>query len=61
MSYRLELRHWCGPTECGHGPRCVGRPSPVPAVVGTYAWYFKQLPGAIDATSCVSWAGLTLL
>jgi hypothetical protein len=20
MSYRLQLRHWCGPTECGRGP-----------------------------------------
>ena len=39
----------------------LGRPSPAPAVAGTYAWYFKQLPAAIDATSCVSWAGLTLL
>jgi GIY-YIG catalytic domain-containing protein len=39
----------------------LGRPSPVPAVAGTYAWYFKQLPTAIDTTSCISWAGLTLL
>lgn len=39
----------------------LGRPSPVPAVAGTYAWYFKQLPAAIDTTKCISWAGLTLL
>jgi hypothetical protein len=39
----------------------LGRPSPVPAVAGTYAWYFKHLPAAIDTTSCISWAGLTLL
>jgi hypothetical protein len=39
----------------------LGRPSPVPAVAGTYAWYFKQLPAAIDTTSCISWAGLALL
>ena len=39
----------------------LGRPSPVPAVAGTYAWYFKQLPAAIDTTRCSSWAGLTLL
>jgi hypothetical protein len=49
----------------------LGRPSPVPAVAGTYAWYFKQLPAAIDTTRCVScrcvscrcvsWSGLTLL
>ena len=34
---------------------------PVPAAAGTYAWYFKQLPAAIDTTRCSSWAGLTLL
>jgi hypothetical protein len=39
----------------------LGRPSPVPAVAGTYAWYFKQLPAAIDTTRCSSWASLTLL
>jgi hypothetical protein len=39
----------------------LGRPSPVPAVAGTYAWYFKQLPAAIDTTKCISWVGLTLL
>lgn len=37
------------------------RPSPVPAVAGTYAWYFKQLPAALDSTDCISWSGLTLL
>jgi hypothetical protein len=30
-------------------------------VAGTYAWYFRQLPAAIDTTRCTSWAGLTLL
>jgi GIY-YIG catalytic domain-containing protein len=30
-------------------------------VAGTYAWYFKQLPAAIDTTRCVSWSQLTLL
>jgi hypothetical protein len=39
----------------------LGRSSPVPAVAGTYAWYFEQLPAAIDTTRCISWAGLTLL
>lgn len=39
----------------------LGRPSPVPAVAGTYAWYLTQLPAAIDTTRCISWAGLTLL
>jgi hypothetical protein len=39
----------------------LGRPSPVPAVAGAYAWYFKQLPAAIDSTKCVSWSALNLL
>ena len=61
MRYRLELLHSCGPTECGPEPRCLGDPTPVPAAAGTYAWYFKQLPAAIDTTRCVSWSELTLL
>ena len=28
----------------------LGRPSPVPAVAATYAWYFNQLPATIDTT-----------
>jgi hypothetical protein len=39
----------------------LARPSPVPAVAGTYAWYFKQLPAAIDTHRCVCWSELTLL
>jgi hypothetical protein len=39
----------------------LGRPSPVPAAAGTYAWYFKQLPASVDTTNCVSWSELTLL
>jgi hypothetical protein len=39
----------------------LGRPNPVPAVAGAYAWYFKQLPAAIDTTRCVTWSELTLL
>jgi hypothetical protein len=39
----------------------LGRPSPVPAVAGTYAWYFRWIPAAIDSTNCVSWSELTLL
>jgi hypothetical protein len=39
----------------------LARPSPVPAVAGTYAWYFRELPAAIDTTRCISYAGLTLL
>jgi hypothetical protein len=38
----------------------LGRPSPVPAVAGTYAWYFKQFPAVIDSTRCVR-SELTLL
>jgi hypothetical protein len=35
--------------------------SPVPAVPGVYAWYFRQLPEIIDATGCVRLGELTLL
>lgn len=30
----------------------LARPSPVPAVNGVYAWYFKQLPAAIEEDHC---------
>jgi hypothetical protein len=60
MSYRLKLLHLCGRNECGPGRRCLGDPAQSPAVAGTYAWYFKQLPAAIDTTKCVVWSELTL-
>jgi hypothetical protein len=37
------------------------RPSPIPARAGVYAWYFRELPGAVDASECVRLGDLTLL
>ncbi len=37
------------------------RPSPVPKTGGVYAWYFRQIPGAIDTSRCHMHDGMTLL
>lgn len=39
----------------------LGRPSPVPAEPGVYAWYFRDLPPSIDASGCHQAEELTLL
>ena len=57
----LEAAALVQPDRVWSRAEVLGRPSPVPAVAGTYAWYFKQLPTAIDPASCVSWSELTLL
>jgi len=31
----------------------LARPSPVPDVPGIYAWYFRTLPGGVDANRCI--------
>jgi hypothetical protein len=36
-------------------------PSPVPRAAGVYGWYFRDIPGAIDTSSCVQHDGRTLL
>jgi hypothetical protein len=60
-----ELPHRAGPLvqpeRVWSRAEVLGRPSPVPAVAGIYAWYFKQLPAPLDTTNCVSWSHLTLL
>jgi hypothetical protein len=37
------------------------RPSPVPDVPGIYGWYFRTLPGDIDASRCIEVHGGRLL
>jgi GIY-YIG catalytic domain-containing protein len=37
------------------------RPSPAPAEPGIYAWYFRELPGCVDAADCVRNGDSTLL
>lgn len=39
----------------------LGRPSPVPAKPGVYAWYFGRIPPGVDVTGCHQVEGLTLL
>lgn len=40
---------------------CLTHPSPVPAVPGVYAWYFRELPPHAPADGCYRLDGLTLL
>lgn len=37
------------------------KPCPVPSEPGAYAWFFKEIPGTVPASSCVTHDGLTLL
>jgi hypothetical protein len=37
------------------------RPSPVPAVNGLYAWYFRDVPVVVPTNGCLTFDGKTLL
>ena len=39
----------------------LSKPCPVPAKPGVYAWFFKDIPGALPTTDRVTKEGLTLL
>ncbi len=39
----------------------LAKPCPVPAQPGIYAWYFRELPGCVDPTGCLTCGDLTLL
>ena len=39
----------------------LSKPCPVPAKAGVYAWFFKDIPGNVPTTDCVTKEGLTLL
>ncbi len=39
----------------------ITAPSPIPRKRGIYACYFKQIPGDIPTTNCLTYNGLTLL
>ena len=41
--------------------KVLSKPCPVPAKPGVYAWFFKDIPGALPTTDCVTKEGLTLL
>jgi len=49
------------PTRLWSRADVLARPCPVPARPGIYAWYFRELPGCVDATECAVHQGLTLL
>ncbi len=50
-----------GPSRLWSRTEVLTRPSPVPAEPGIYAWYFRELPGCVDATGCVRNGDSTLL
>ena len=39
----------------------LGRPSPVPAVPGVYAWYFDKVPNGVPTDGCIRSEHATLL
>jgi hypothetical protein len=39
----------------------ISRPSQVPKTAGVYAWYFRQLPGAVSVDGCHRWDGMPML
>src|SRR4051812_32828899 len=49
------------PTRLYGARGVLDRPSPVPASLGIYAWYFDQTPPKIDITDCQVHQGCTLL
>jgi GIY-YIG catalytic domain len=49
------------PTRVFSRAEILGRPSPVPAVPGVYAWYFAEIPGRADVSQCVRFDDITLL
>lgn len=55
------LQHLTRPSRLWSHAEVLVRPSPVPAEPGIYAWYFRELPGCVDATDCVRNGDSTLL
>jgi hypothetical protein len=39
----------------------LGEPCPVPSEPGIHGWWFREVPGTIDASGCEAREGLTLL
>ena len=61
LSNMDEIRQLIKPSRLWSRAEVVARPCPVPAKSGTYAWYFRQLPGCVDARECLRYNDLTLL
>src|SRR5262249_44761426 len=48
-------------TRCYTREEVLTRPSPLPKSPGVYGWWFRRIPGPIDASQCQQRDGLTLL
>src|SRR6516162_5412092 len=55
------LNHLLRPERLWSRSEVLSRPSPVPAVPGVYAWYFRELPPGVPGVGCHSVDGLHLL
>jgi hypothetical protein len=56
-----DASHLLRPARLWIRAEVLALPSPVPAAAGVYAWYFRQVPAALDASNCVTVDGLPLL
>jgi hypothetical protein len=55
------LQELTSPSRLWSRAEVLARPSPAPAEPGIYAWYFRELPGCVDAADCVRNGDSTLL
>jgi hypothetical protein len=55
------LQQLTRPSRLWSRAEVLARPSPAPAAPGIYAWYFRELPGCVDAADCVRNGDSTLL
>jgi len=39
----------------------LAKPSPIPAMAGLYAWFFREIPNRVPTASCITYQGKTLL
>jgi len=54
----VELLH---PDKLWSRAEVLVRPSPVPALPGVYAWWFREIPPGLATGECLTHGGLTLL
>ena len=48
----MQIDDLLDPKRLWSREQVIARPSPVPKTGGVYAWYFRQIPGALDASRC---------
>jgi hypothetical protein len=61
VSLETVLVEFRSPQRLWSRNEVLGAPSPVPAVNGIYAWFFKEIPGGANVAGCVRVEGLTLM